>query len=367
MTTRSALSSAVRSSLASSRAAITCGPAFVKRWRNSTVSFCPATSSPTGFSPNFTPPISKATGPGVTASVPVFSTLTRSVTSRSVPTTRRESSIPDNETFRKVAGTPKSRSSSFGFVGRAFHASSRPSHAFGLSKRQPPRWASVKTTISFDAFVPSANPSVATPSASWARKFPPTGRRASSTPRTSARCVSGDAVFASGAGPPRTTRNAVPRGASLTSCFASSTAREKTVLPSSESSIEAEASITSATSRRPLASKRFRFKVRSRKIRPAAASSRTSADKRTIQRAFPASTKEPPKSAIPIKAAGSTKSHGTLESGGTKGRAIASAARPNSRQRAAMRSRSSHSILRFRSATVSKRKRIAPQLIGFAA
>jgi hypothetical protein len=70
---------------------------------------------------------------------------------------------------------------------------------------------------------------------------------------------------------------------------------------------------------------------------------------------------------MPTNAAGNTNNHGTLESGGTKGRATANAIKANKRQRAAISSRSSHSILRRRIATVSKRKRIAPQSIGFAA
>ena len=60
--------------------------------------------------------------------------------------------------------------------------------------------------------------------------------------------------------------NAVPVGAFFTSCLASSSAFAKTVLPSRVNSIDDEASITSATSLRPLASNRFRFNCFSKMI-----------------------------------------------------------------------------------------------------
>ena len=244
----------------------------------------------------------------------------------------------------------------------------RSRHAPGLSNRHPARCESVKTMISLEAFVPSERARVAIPRASCARKVPPTGARLSSTPSTSARCVSGAAVTGSGAGPPRTTVNAVPRGDSLTTRFASAMAASKPVLPSRRSCIEVEASMTSATSLRPDASKRLRFTYFSNSTRPAARRRTASDMPRTVQRAFLLlRTNDPPNRAIPRSAAGRTKSHGTEESGVTNGRAMASAISPTSRQRAAMSRRSSHSIFLRRTEMVSKRKRIAPHSTGLAA
>ena len=70
---------------------------------------------------------------------------------------------------------------------------------------------------------------------------------------------------------------------------------------------------------------------------------------------------------MPIKQAGNTNTHGMLESGGMNGRASASATKANRRQRAAISSKSSHSIFRRRTEIVSNKNRIAPHSTGFAA
>ena len=145
-------------------------------------------------------------------------------------------------------------------------------------------------------------------------------------------------------------------------------ARWKWLLPSLVSSIDAEASMTSATSRRLLASKRFRFRNFSIITNPVAARSKATATTRMSHRAFTLlSTNEPPNSAMPMSPAGRTNNHGMLESGGMKGRASANASKANNKQRAAISNRSSHSILRRRIEMVSNRNRMAPHSMGFAA
>ena len=140
------------------------------------------------------------------------------------------------------------------------------------------------------------------------------------------------------------------------------------VFPSLVSSIDAEASMTSATSRCPLASKRFRFRYFSKITDPTAAMSSAVAILRTVHREFfPPMTNDAPTRAIPVKHAGRTNHHGILESGGINGRASAKASNANKRQRAAIKSKSSHSSWRRRMKKVSVRNRIAPHWMGFAA
>ena len=169
----------------------------------------------------------------MTTSVPVFSIEIRIATSRSVPTTSRENSIPVTETLRNFSGGANERSKSRGFApsGKPSHASPRLAHEVVLSNCQPIRCRSVKTTRSLLLPLPSASESVATPSASWARNAPPTGSRFSKTSKTSARWVRGVPVFSSGAGPPRMIEKAVPFGASFTKSIASLTARSNVVCP----------------------------------------------------------------------------------------------------------------------------------------
>ena len=190
----------------------------------------------------------------MTTSVPVFSIEIRIATSRSVPTTSRESSIPVTETLRNFSGRANERSRSRGFArsGKPSQASPRLAHEVVLSNCQPIRCKSVNTTRSLLLPLPSARESVATPRASCARNAPPTGSSWSKTSKTSARWVSGVPVFSSGAGPPRTIEKAVPFGAPFTKSRASSTARSNVVLPFSSNNIEVDPSITIATSRRSL-------------------------------------------------------------------------------------------------------------------
>ena len=131
--------------------------------------------------------------------------------------------------------------------------------------------------------------------------------------------------------------------------------------------MDVEASMTRAISRLPVFWKRARLSCRSKRMRATPESSSNRATPRVSQRAAALlSTKEAPRAATPKSTRGNTKIHGTLESGGTKGRARARASRAMRRQRAAISSMSSHSIRRRRIATVSKRNRIAPQSSGLA-
>ena len=161
MTMCAVRSSDSRSSFAAMRASTTCGPGFVKRWRNSTVVFCPGTSKPTARSSALIPSISIVNGPEVIGCVPVFSTVTRMTSSRSIPTRGRDISRLETARFRNDWGVPKSRSISLGGDGIDFHALSRRLQAEGSSKRQPDRCESVKTAICLDALVPVARPKVA--------------------------------------------------------------------------------------------------------------------------------------------------------------------------------------------------------------
>ena len=148
VTTRSLMSSSGRSSSASSTAFTTVGPDSLKRCRISMVSSCPGANCPIAAGSRTCSPTVTSRGSGVTASVPVFSTVIRIVASRSVPTTSLESSMPDIATFRRASGGGKLRTMSLGGLGSPFTASPKLVHAEGLSKRQPSRWLSVKTTIS---------------------------------------------------------------------------------------------------------------------------------------------------------------------------------------------------------------------------
>ena len=113
---------------------------------------------------------------------------------------------------------------------------------------------------------------------------------------------------------------------------------------------------------------RFKLNRSSKITNPAPATNSTSATNRVIHRFFvPLITNDAPNTPIPSNNNGTKNIQGTVESGGTNGRANAKANNATNKQRAAIRSMSSHSIRRFRIATVSNKKRIAPQSNGFAA
>ena len=270
------MSSSGRSSPASTVAVSTAAPGFSNVCGNSNVCESPGSSWRASFALRTFGPIESETPPGVTASVPGLETVTRTLTSRSAPTTSRESVTEETARLRIEAGSGSVRHTTGGGVRSwpksALIDSQRPS----LVRSQPTVWPSPATMTCFTVLFPVASVTAAAARAGGARIVPCEGRMRLRVSSRTRRSETGTGVRISGTGPPRMSEKAVPREAPSMYLPASSIAFSKLDLPSEPViDIDEEPSTMSATSLFAPPPKRERLSLRSRRTAAAESAART--------------------------------------------------------------------------------------------
>ena len=131
--------------------------------------------------------------------------------------------------------------------------------------------------ICLTVLLPAASVTAAAVRAAGARIVPCEGRSCARVSRRTRRSETGTGLRTSGTGPPSRNANAVPREASSMYLAASSSAWSKLLLPSAPTiDMEAEPSITIATSLFAPPPRRERLSFRSKRIAAATSAARTS-------------------------------------------------------------------------------------------
>jgi len=193
---------------------------------------------------------------------------------------------------------------------------------------------------------------------------PPDGWRSCKAWSSSSRSVIGFGMTGRGTGPARRMQMASAGRQAETMARASSMARSKFFRPSTGMAIEAEPSMTMATSRSPPASDHcFSWNAASSPDVPSAKSTSAPATASRVHRArrLDQTAAATPANIDATSRAGSTAAHGMDERLGRIGSAMARTSSARARHRSAIRMISSSRIRRRRMVSESSRNRMAPQ------